>query len=77
MRQTKYLFLISVFCTGCVQVAPKYQKPALIVPPAPKFQELTGSDEWKTAAPADAVLKGKWWEVFGDPLLNKLEGCEP
>ena len=73
MRQTKYLFLISVFCTGCVQVAPKYQKPALIVPPAPKFQELTGSDEWKTAAPADAVLKGKWWEVFGDPLLNKLE----
>ena len=43
------------------------------VPPAPKYQELTGSDEWKTAAPADAVLKGKWWEMFGDPQLNKLE----
>ena len=46
---------------------------APVVPPAPAFKEFTGSDQWKTATPSDAVLKGKWWEIFGDPQLNKLE----
>ena len=23
--------------------------------------------------PSDAQLKGKWWEMFGDPQLNALE----
>jgi NodT family efflux transporter outer membrane factor (OMF) lipoprotein len=78
MRQTKYLPLLSVVCAsffsgGCVQVAPKYQKPVLIVPPPPKYQELTGNDQWKTAAPSDEVMKGNWWELFGDPQLSKLE----
>ena len=56
-----------------MQVAPKYQKPVLIVPPPPKYQELTGNDQWKTAAPSDEVMKGNWWELFGDPQLSKLE----
>src|SRR6202161_2944243 len=25
------------------------------------------------ATPSDELLKGKWWEVFGDPQLNRLE----
>jgi NodT family efflux transporter outer membrane factor (OMF) lipoprotein len=29
--------------------------------------------DWKMAAPGDAQLKGKWWEAFGDPELNRLE----
>ncbi|MDQ3028176.1 MAG: TolC family protein, partial [Pseudomonadota bacterium] len=28
--------------------------------------------DWVVAKPADAVPKGKWWEVFGDPVLNEL-----
>jgi NodT family efflux transporter outer membrane factor (OMF) lipoprotein len=28
---------------------------------------------WQPARPADATLKGKWWEAFGDPELNALE----
>ncbi|HXJ40832.1 MAG TPA: efflux transporter outer membrane subunit [Bryobacteraceae bacterium] len=71
--QKKLLIFTSLFCSGCVQVAPKYQKPVMPVPPPPQFQELAGSEQWKTAAPGDAVLKGKWWEAFGDPELNKLE----
>jgi NodT family efflux transporter outer membrane factor (OMF) lipoprotein len=25
------------------------------------------------ATPSDGLLKGKWWEIFGDPQLNRLE----
>jgi multidrug efflux system outer membrane protein len=52
---------------GCT-VGPDYQRPAAGEPPAWKE---TGP--WKEAAPRDAIAKGPWWEVFGDPLLNDLE----
>ena len=29
--------------------------------------------EWKIAQPQDAMLRGKWWEIFDDPDLNALE----
>ena len=28
---------------------------------------------WKPAVPADALARGEWWLVFGDPALNDLE----
>jgi NodT family efflux transporter outer membrane factor (OMF) lipoprotein len=28
---------------------------------------------WRPAQPQDAMLKGKWWEVFNEPELNALE----
>jgi NodT family efflux transporter outer membrane factor (OMF) lipoprotein len=69
--RAKLLLLSSaVFCGACT-VGPKYQRPMVQAPPA--FRELVGSDQWKTATPSDAALKGKWWELFGDPQLNKLE----
>ena len=55
---------------GCA-VGPRYQRPMVETAPAPK--ELAGNDIWKMAAPSDALMKGKWWEIFGDPQLNKLE----
>jgi NodT family efflux transporter outer membrane factor (OMF) lipoprotein len=33
----------------------------------------TGSDTWKVAQPQDAMLHGKWWEIYSDPELNTLE----
>ncbi len=69
----KLSFLIPgaiLFCAAC-SVGPKYQRPP--APAAPMFKELPGSDQWKTASPSDARLKGKWWEMFGDPQLNHLE----
>lgn len=32
------------------------------------------TNEWKVAAPEAHLPKGSWWEIFGDPELNRLEG---
>jgi NodT family efflux transporter outer membrane factor (OMF) lipoprotein len=61
---------------GCM-VGPNYSRPAPL--PAstaqggsapPQFKELAG---WTPARPLDAVPKGDWWRVFGDPVLSGLE----
>jgi NodT family efflux transporter outer membrane factor (OMF) lipoprotein len=53
--------------TGCV-VGPDYVRPTVITPAA--YKEVDG---WRVAQPQDDVLRGAWWEVFGDPQLNALE----
>jgi NodT family efflux transporter outer membrane factor (OMF) lipoprotein len=60
---------------GCM-VGPKYQKPPVPVTPAFKEQppeSFKESDEWKRAHPNAEVLRGNWWEMFGDSQLNALE----
>ncbi|HEY3862131.1 MAG TPA: efflux transporter outer membrane subunit [Verrucomicrobiae bacterium] len=52
---------------GC-NFAPHYTPPPMASPPG--YKETNG---WKTAEPSDAVIKGKWWEMFNDPQLNELE----
>jgi NodT family efflux transporter outer membrane factor (OMF) lipoprotein len=67
--------LAAILLISCT-VGPKYTKPAVPAAPAyseqpsPAFQEANG---WKTAQPGDAVMRGKWWELFGDPQLNAIE----
>ena len=60
---------------GCV-VGPKYHTPAP-PPPAAVYKEsptqFKDSGDWTVAQPADAKLRGKWWEIFNDPELNALE----
>jgi len=61
---------------GCV--GPPYVKPNVDTPSAFKEGSPTayaGADAgaWQPAQPQDAALKGKWWEVFGEPELNALE----
>jgi NodT family efflux transporter outer membrane factor (OMF) lipoprotein len=51
---------------GCA-VGPSYKRPDAPQPPA--FKE---AGEWIVAKPADAAPKGKWWEVFNDPVLDGL-----
>jgi NodT family efflux transporter outer membrane factor (OMF) lipoprotein len=60
---------------GCT-VGPKYHTPPAETPVA--YKELTpadykNTDGWKVAQPKDDALRGKWWEIFGDPPLNALE----
>jgi len=70
----------SLLLSGCV-VGPKYNRPAATAPSTAvpsAYKELTpadykSTDGWKVAQPGDAVLKGKWWEIFNDPQLNALE----
>lgn len=64
-----------LFSAACM-VGPKYQRPP--APPAPDYKELSPDffkemNGWKQAQPKDSQLKGKWWEVYGDPALNALE----
>ena len=70
MRHWKYTLFSLIVCTGC-SIGPKYQRPA--APATPAFKELNGNDQWKMATPSDQLLKGKWWELFNDPELNRLE----
>ena len=70
-------FVLGAGClfNGC-SFAPKYERPAVQTPAA--FKELTpqGSEAtnlWKIAQPSDAVLRGKWWEMFNNTQLNALE----
>jgi NodT family efflux transporter outer membrane factor (OMF) lipoprotein len=34
---------------------------------------LGGLGLWTVAQPQDAMLRGKWWEIYNDPELNALE----
>jgi NodT family efflux transporter outer membrane factor (OMF) lipoprotein len=67
-RAFQVALLVALLAAGCVNRAP-YTTPA--VETTPTFKE---DPNWKVASPADAVLKGDWWESFADPQLNALEG---
>jgi NodT family efflux transporter outer membrane factor (OMF) lipoprotein len=66
---------LSLVLSGCV-VGPKYHPPTTQAP-APAYKEsptqYPGNTGWTVAQPADAKLRGKWWEIFNDPELNSLE----
>jgi NodT family efflux transporter outer membrane factor (OMF) lipoprotein len=65
--------LIMVLLCGCM-VGPKYVRSA--APLTPSFKELGNGKEgdgWKVAQPDDTLLRGKWWELYGDTKLNELE----
>jgi NodT family efflux transporter outer membrane factor (OMF) lipoprotein len=67
----KIAALSALVCSGCA-IGPKYQQPVVAQTPV-AFKELAANDTWKMATPSDGLIKGKWWELFGDPQLNKLE----
>jgi multidrug efflux system outer membrane protein len=71
MKRTVLVAL--AFLAGC-SLAPQLEQPEVDVPA--QYKAL-GPDEprgeWKPAQPADAVPRGEWWKVFGDPRLDELE----
>jgi len=74
---------MAVFIAGCKPVGPDYQRPVYVTPPI--YKETGASNVtvppppppagggWQPASPSDGMLKGKWWEIYNDPQLNKLE----
>jgi len=66
-RRTAAVVLAGLGLSAC-SLAPDYQTPSTVSPPA--FKE---NGEWKAATPLDALPKGVWWTVFGDPELDRLE----
>jgi NodT family efflux transporter outer membrane factor (OMF) lipoprotein len=61
------LVCVSVILTAC-SVGPDYKRPT--VDAAPVFKEQDG---WKPTEPADAMVRGPWWHIFNDEVLNGLE----
>ncbi|HLZ73410.1 efflux transporter outer membrane subunit [Phenylobacterium sp.] len=61
------VLMASAALAGCA-VGPNYVRPS--APLSPTFKEASG---WSPAAPADALDRGDWWSLFGDPILNGLE----
>ena len=57
---------LAVSLASC-SLAPPYQTPTVPTPAA--FKEAEG---WSPAAPADALDRGNWWSLFGDPDLDAL-----
>ena len=61
------LLLTGAAALSACMVGPRYNKPEVTAP-----IEYKESSEWKIAQPRDAINRGPWWEVFGDPQLNAL-----
>lgn len=84
MRRGSAVFaaLLVSLIAGCKPVGPDYQRPVYVTPPI--YKETGASNVvvpplppagggWQPASPSDGMLKGKWWEIYQDPQLNKLE----
>ncbi len=71
------LLTAGVLCAGLAgcNVGPRYHPPAETAPAAFKESptQFKETDGWKVAQPQDAVLRGKWWEIYNEPELNALE----
>ena len=68
---------IGGFLAGC-RVGPHYHAPdaarASPLPTTRNRRSISRMQEgWKVASPQDAMLRGKWWEIFNEPELNALE----
>lgn len=68
--------LALVALAGCL-VGPKYHPPAPPQIAASNYKESTVNFKdqpgWKVARPQEAMLRGKWWEIFHESELNNLE----
>jgi len=51
-------------------VGPVYERPSLDAPSA--WKEAPAAEGWLPAAPADALDRGPWWQLFGDAELDAL-----
>jgi len=60
--------LASVLTIAGCAVGPKYNRPAVEIPPA--YKEV---GDWKPAQPNEQNLGGDWWRIFQDSQLNGLE----
>ena len=67
---------------GCKPVGPDYKRPGFTAPTT--YKEAGATDvivpppnpsggSWQPASPSDGMLRGKWWEIYNDPQLNRLE----
>jgi NodT family efflux transporter outer membrane factor (OMF) lipoprotein len=77
LRHQAALFTIAAMAFGLAgcRVGPRYSVPPATAqaPPVAYKEAPAGNDDWKVAQPQDAMLRGKWWEIYNDADLNTLE----
>ncbi|HVY05228.1 MAG TPA: efflux transporter outer membrane subunit [Burkholderiales bacterium] len=59
---------VAMAVAGCMHVGDDYVRPKATFPAA-----YVDPGPWKQAAPSDQAIRGKWWEIYGDATLNRLE----
>jgi NodT family efflux transporter outer membrane factor (OMF) lipoprotein len=62
---------LALASAGCA-LGPDYRRPDAPAPAGFREQPPPSGD-WKPARPGDQAMRGKWWELFGDPQLDALE----
>jgi NodT family efflux transporter outer membrane factor (OMF) lipoprotein len=60
------LSLCVAMLSACA-VGPDYQRPQTAEP-----AQYKAAEGWRQANPSDALARGAWWELYGDPQLNDL-----
>lgn len=58
----------AVLLLGGCAVGPAYERPS-----TPEVSRYKAADGWVLAAPADALERGPWWQLFNDPVLDQLQ----
>jgi outer membrane protein, multidrug efflux system len=69
-RRRLYASAMSLALLAGCAVGPDYHRPVATTIPAEYAGNTNG---WKVAEPQAHLPKGRWWEMFGDPELNRLE----
>jgi outer membrane protein TolC len=73
---------LAIVISGCKPVGPNYKRPGYDAPPAYKEGGASSAvlpppnpagGGWVPASPSDGMLRGKWWEVYQESELNRLE----
>jgi len=69
--------LLALVCLSGCMVGPNYQRPPPADPPPLAFKETTGpvigaAADFQPAQPRDAIDRGPWWAMYGDPVLDRV-----
>lgn len=68
VRSSLILFIPLLWLSACA-VGPEYRRPEVKLPA--QFSEAGG--EWRAARPGGFQVPERWWRVFADPELDRLE----
>ena len=60
------LSLCMVMLSACA-IGPDYERPQAADP-----VQYKAAEGWTQANPSDALIRGAWWELYGDRQLNEL-----
>jgi NodT family efflux transporter outer membrane factor (OMF) lipoprotein len=69
--------LATALSLSACMVGPNYQRPPPADPPPLAFKETTGpvigaAADFQPAQPRDAIDRGPWWTMYGDPVLDRV-----